>query len=264
MDNRHDQFRFDNIMEDAESSIMQKYQDLVIGERRLSSLIKYELTTFLLGNLPGATGLFLRRLFYPALFKRIGDKVVFGHHVTLRVPRRISIGNHVVIDDYAMLSARGVGKEGISIGDKVLIGRNSLIKTRSGSIQIKDNANIGSNCQVGSTSSVVIGRYCLLASGCYIGGMQHGFDRSDVPIVQQALNIKGGIRIEDDVWLGVNVVVNDGITIGQGSIIGAGSIVTKDIPPYSIAVGAPARVIKERKRSDSVNPESLNPEPLNL
>jgi len=248
MDNRHNQFRFENIVQDEKSSMIQKYQDLFIGERRFSALIKYELITCLFSNLPGALGLFLRHRFYPVLFGKIGKKVVFGHHVTLRSPKRIKIGSNVVIDDFAVLSMRGSGEETIQIGNGVLIGRGSQIKARAGSIYIDDFANISSGCLIGSTSEVHIGKYCLFAGGCYIGGIQHGFDRSDVPIVQQELNIKGGIRIGDDVWLGAYVVVNDGITIGKGAVVGAGSVVTKDIPPYKIAVGAPAKVVKARER----------------
>jgi acetyltransferase-like isoleucine patch superfamily enzyme len=204
------------------------------------------LITFLFCNLPGAAGLFLRQRFYPKLFQKTGPKDLFGHHVTLRAPGRIIIGSNVVIDDYAVLSMRGTGIETIRIGNGVLIGRGSQLKARGGSIDIDDFVNISSGCQIGSTSEVYIGKHCLIAAGCYIGGMQHGFDRSDIPIVRQELNIKGGVQIGDDVWLVAYVVVNDGVKIGQGAVIGAGSIVTKDIPAYKIAVGAPARVVKDR------------------
>lgn len=247
MDNHYNQFRFENIVQDEKSTMIQKYQDLFIGERRFSALIQYELITFLFSNLPGAAGLFLRHHFYPTLFRKVGKKVVFGHHVTLRAPKRITIGSNVVIDDYAVLSMRGSGEETIQIGNGVLIGRGTQIKTRAGSIYIDDFANISSMCHIGSTSEVYIGKYCLFAGGCYIGGIQHGFERSDVPIVQQELNLRGGLRIGDDVWLGANVVVNDGITIGKGAVIGAGSVVTKDIPSYKIAVGVPAKVVKKRE-----------------
>jgi len=247
MGNQHNQFRFENIIQDQKSSMIQKYQDLFIGERHYSALIRYELITFFFCNLPGAVGLFLRQCFYPALFQKIGQKVVFGHHVTLRASKQIIIGSNVVIDDYAVLSMRGTGVETICIGNGVLIGRGSQLKARGGSIDIDDFVNISSGCHIGSTSEVHIGRHCLIAAGCYVGGMQHGFDRSDIPIVRQELNIKGGVQIGDDVWLGAHVIVNDGVKIGKGAVIGAGSIVTKDIPAYKIAVGAPARVVKDRK-----------------
>lgn len=246
MGGQHSQFRFEKIIQDQKSSVVQKYQDLFIGERRYSALIRYELITFFLCNLPGAVGLFLRQRFYPKLFHKIGRKVVFGHHITLRGPKRINIGDNVVIDDYAVLSMRGTGGERMCIGNGVLIGRGSQLKARGGSIEIDDFANISSGCQIASTSKTSIGKHCLIAAGCYIGGMQHGFERSDIPIVRQELKIKGGVKIEDDVWMGAYVIVNDGVAIGKGSVIGAGSIVTKNIPAYKIAVGAPAKIVKDR------------------
>ncbi len=246
MDSHQSKFRFEHINQDNKTSMIKKYQDLFVGERQLSALFKYELITFLFSNLPGAIGLFLRHHFYPLLFGETGQKVVFGHHVTLRGPKRIKIGNNVAIDDFAVLSMRGTGHETIQIGNGVLIGRGTQVKARAGSIYIDDFANISSRCLIGSASEVTIGKYCLFAVGCYVGGIQHGFDQPDVPIVKQELNNKGGICIGDDVWLGANVVVNDGITIGKGAIIGAGSVVTKNIPPFKIAAGVPAKVIKTR------------------
>ena len=59
--------------------------------------------------------------------------------------------------------------------------------------------------------------------------------------------VLGSVTVEDDVWIGSNCVILPGVTIGCGSVIGAGAVVTKDIPPYSIAVGVPAKVLKQRK-----------------
>ena len=67
----------------------------------------------------------------------------------------------------------------------------------------------------------------------------------DIPWANRDLHIKGPVLIEDSVWIGDNVVVLSGVTIGKGSVIGANSVVTKDIPPYSMAVGCPAKVIKK-------------------
>jgi len=67
-----------------------------------------------------------------------------------------------------------------------------------------------------------------------------------MPIINQGI-ISKGIKIEDDVWIGSNSTVLDGVTIGRGSVIGAGSVVTQDIPPFSVALGVPAKLIKERK-----------------
>lgn len=242
MKDKYAQFRFDDMVADADRSALQKYQDIFLGERSLWKLLKYELLTTFLGPIPGAMGLLLRKLLYPSLFARVGKNVVFGHNLTLRGAGRIRIGNDVVIDDYALLSARGAEDDSIVIGDFVLIGRGAQLKARAGSIFLGDHTKISGYCHIGSTSEVRIGQYCLLAVGCCIGGVNHGFDRTDIPIMKQAIRSKGGVTIGDDVWLGVRVIVNDGVTIGTGAVVGAGAVVTKDVPPYAIAMGVPAQV----------------------
>lgn len=242
MNSKYDQLRLDNSLEAKKSSFVQKYQDLVVGDRSFAKLIRYELLTLFINGIPGALGLALRSLLYSSLFASVGKKVLFGHHLCLRAPGRIKLGNNVILDDYAFLSVRSLEDEYITIGDGVQIGRYVQLKTRAGSIFIDDYANIGAESRIDSTTKVHIGKYCLIAGRCYIGGANHQFARTDIPIVKQPLNPKGGVHIGDDVWLGANVIVNDGVTIGDGAVIGAGAVVTKDIPPYAIAMGVPAQV----------------------
>ena len=246
MTSKYDQLRFDQTLANRQS-FLQKYQDLVVGDRSFGRLLHHELLTLLVGQIPGALGLALRHVLYPSLFAQAGKNVLFGHHLTLRSPGRIRLGSHVVLDDYAFLSVRALADERIEIGNGVQIGRYTQLKTRAGSIFIGDNANIGSECRIDSTSEVHIGEYSLIAGRCYIGGANHGFTRTDIPIVQQPLMSKGGVHIGDDVWLGANAIVNDGVTIGTGAIVGAGAVVTKEIPPYAIAMGVPAQVRGWRK-----------------
>ena len=126
-----------------------------------------------------------------------------------------------------------------------------MVKTRGGSIDIRDHVHIGPNCLLGAAESLVIGRYTLIGFNCSIGGLQHGFDDIDTPIVQQDLVSRGGVVIGENVWLGAGVNIMDGVQIGDGAIIGAGSVVTQNIPANSIAVGSPARVIRQRTRGDN-------------
>jgi acetyltransferase-like isoleucine patch superfamily enzyme len=98
--------------------------------------------------------------------------------------------------------------------------------------------------QIGS--NVIIGPYCIIQTG------NHRFDDISKPIRLQGY-VKNPVRIDDDCWLGASVIVLPGVTIGKGSVIGAGSIVTKDIPPYSVAVGNPAQVIRSRKPRSGKN-----------
>ncbi len=74
---------------------------------------------------------------------------------------------------------------------------------------------------------------------------QHVIDRVDIPMREQGTRRKG-IIIEDDVWLGANCCVLDGVTVGRGAVVGAGAVVTKDVPPFAIVGGVPARIIRMR------------------
>lgn len=93
---------------------------------------------------------------------------------------------------------------------------------------------------------IKIGQNCLIGSHSGIYGNNHNFADPNHLIFEQGITCKG-IVIEDDCWLGTGVKVLDGVTIGQGSVIGAGAVVTKNIPPYSVAVGVPAKVVSQRK-----------------
>ena len=243
---KYRQYRFDTVIEDESRSFLNKYQDLVIGSRSIKTLALYEFCMLFINPLQGALGLALRKLINPFLFEQAGKKVIFGHHLGLLAPHRIRIGDYSVIDDYVNLSCRGADDNFIRIGNNVLLGRFSQLKTRAGNITIDDHTHIGPNNHLGTAGELTIGKYCLIGSNCHIGGLQHGHDDTTTPMVKQPLVSRGGVQIEDDVWLGVKVIIMDGITIGKGAIIGAGSVVTKDIPAFSIAVGTPAKVIKMR------------------
>jgi acetyltransferase-like isoleucine patch superfamily enzyme len=91
---------------------------------------------------------------------------------------------------------------------------------------------------------VEIGDHCMLANGCFVSDSSHRYDDPHKPITWQGFESKGPTRIGDNCWLGANVVVTSGVTIGERCVIGANSVVTSDIPPFSIAAGAPARVLR--------------------
>lgn len=231
----------------AAGGFVGKYQDLNLGHRRWLSLLYYEFCVTLLSPIQGALGLALRKLAFPRLFEQSGKGAIFGHHIGLRYPAHVRIGANTVIDDYVQLSARGDEHDRITLGTQVLVGQSSRLRTRGGSITIDDQANIGPDCHIGTSSHIHIGKHCLLGGRCYVGGLSHGFDDLDTPITEQEMVSKGGVTLEENVWLGAHVIVNDGVTIGTGAIIGAGSVVTEDIPAYAIAVGTPAKVIRNRK-----------------
>lgn len=232
---------------DIKKSDLQKYQDLAIGSSSFFTLLKYELLTVVLGPLSGAIGLVLRKKFFQSLFGQVGRNVIFGKAITIRHPYKIYIGNNVVIDDYAVLDAKGTDNKGIVIGDNVMIGRNTVISCKNGNVTIGDNTNIAMNCFIQSAKEVRIGKNVLFAAYCYvIGGGDHQTARTDIPIIAQGQVVKG-ITIEDNCWIGAGVKVLDGVTIDRDSIIGTGAVVTRSVPEFSIAAGVPAKIFKNRK-----------------
>lgn len=106
----------------------------------------------------------------------------------------------------------------------------------------------GHHCTIGVKASLSIGDDCLIAEMVSIRDHDHATSRTDIPMRLQGAST-APVVIERDVWLGARVVVVKGVHIGQGAIVGAGAVVTKDVPPYAIAVGVPARIIGQRTLS---------------
>lgn len=141
------------------------------------------------------------------------------------------------------LRIKALRKNGCIIGEGVSISPNVRI---TGKFMMGNGSSIAHNCTIsGATAGVFLGDYVMIAAGCSIIAFNHGFARIDIPMVQQQ-NVEASIIIEDDVWIASNCTITKGVTIGRGSVIGANSVVTKDVPPYSIAGGVPAKVIKTR------------------
>jgi len=148
-----------------------------------------------------------------------------------------------------------LGKDVIFIGNNFVARKNLKIRAFTSfnsqifdpKIIIGENVNIETDCHIGCINQVVIGDNVLIASGVFISDHFHGkLDYSDIheaPIAR-TLSSKGPVIIEDNVWVGERAVILSGVTIGRFSVIGANAVVTRSIPPYSVAVGVPAVVIK--------------------
>jgi acetyltransferase-like isoleucine patch superfamily enzyme len=111
-------------------------------------------------------------------------------------------------------------------------------------VRIGEGTFLNIGVMVASIALVEIGSHCMLANGCFVTDGNHRFDDPAQPVTWQGFTSKGPTRIGDNVWCGANVVVTSGVTIGARSVIGANSVVTTDVPPGSIAAGAPARVLR--------------------
>lgn len=110
--------------------------------------------------------------------------------------------------------------------------------------KVEDYAYIGLHCVL---NNVNIGKYTSVASGVQIGGMEHAYWDLSTSCYLTDQNIEGNsTHIGNDVWIGADSIIKQGITIGNGAVIGANSFVNKDVPPYAIVVGSPAKIIKYR------------------
>ncbi len=135
------------------------------------------------------------------------------------------------------------------------IGRDSLIEdfatvnNQVGPVVIGDRSLIGISCVV--IGPVTIGNDVLLAQHVVMSGLNHQFEDISRPINQQKCTTDK-IVIEDEVWIGANVVITSGTRIGKHAVVAAGSVVTKDVPPYCVVAGNPARVIKKYDQQSNV------------
>jgi len=132
----------------------------------------------------------------------------------------------------------------LEIGPHAYFEPGVWLTSDSGSISIGGGSLLNLNVMVAAVERVSIGDHCMLANGCLITDGNHRFDDPDLPVPWQGFTTKGPVTIGDNVWFGANVVVTSGVTVGRRSVIGANSVVTEDIPEFSIAAGAPARVLR--------------------
>jgi acetyltransferase-like isoleucine patch superfamily enzyme len=163
------------------------------------------------------------------------------HHPNLRLGANVFIGDQVII--YQAHPDGGA----VELGDRVRLHRDIIIEIGAGgSLTVGANTHIQPRCQLSAYEAPIhIGHDVEIAPYCAFYPYDHSFAPGKL-IKLQPLKTKGGIFIEDDVWLGVGVIVLDGVRIGKGAVVGAGSVVTQDIPDGAIAVGVPARIVKMR------------------
>ena len=134
---------------------------------------------------------------------------------------RLEIGPQVLFEPGVWITAPGDAR--------IHIGEGSLL-------------NLG--VMVAAQQLVEVGRYCMFANHCFVSDANHRFDDPERPVPWQGFSSKGPTRVGDNVWCGAGVVITSGVTVGERCVIGANSVVTEDIPAFSVAAGAPARVLR--------------------
>jgi acetyltransferase-like isoleucine patch superfamily enzyme len=199
------------------------------------------ITLLRLQRLVPAIGLLANAMRFPGL--RSGLRVEFEGRGALKYGTGVGLGEGCRIE-----LAPG---SHLDIGDHVAISRNVHIGTAANSrICIGAHSTIQDDCRI--YGDVAIGRGCILAPNVFLSSGTHAFDAQPHRSIheQERLGLANSrpIRIFDDCWLGINVVLAPGVTVGRGCVLGANAVLTEDLPPYSIAVGNPARIARERLR----------------
>lgn len=166
---------------------------------------------------------------YRCFLGQLGKGTILSKADQLLNPRHIFIGKQV----------------GIAHGARLDAIRQFAGQSYAGAIYIGDHTSIQPYAHIAAAASLYIGTYVLTGSRIFISDHDHQFTKLDVPVAYQPLAV-APVRIEDHVWLGENVTILKGVTVGHHAVIGANSVVTKNIPPFAIAAGSPAKVIRMR------------------
>jgi acetyltransferase-like isoleucine patch superfamily enzyme len=185
---------------------------------------------------------------------KVGRRFGSGHSVTLLYPKCFKAGDDVTIGDSSFLHC--LSERGVHIGNHTSIDRNlwlhcggSMDSYKHGFFEIGDWSFIGCNAVIGAGGGITIGSHVQIGQCVNFHAENHCFDNPSQLISEQGVSYEG-IVIEDDVWISSKATILDGVTIGKGAVIGAGAVVTHSIPPYTIAVGVPARPIRLRGKKE--------------
>lgn len=169
---------------------------------------------------------------------------------------------HMLFSNFHHLGARVTFKEGvtihngkhISLGDRVYLEKNVALKFleefenfgyKIPNIKIEDSVFIGTGTIIAAAKFIQIKKNVLIAPYCFIGDHDHEYRNINIPIKDQGYKNVKEIIIEEGAWIAANSTICSGVTLGKNSIIGANSVVTSNIPPFSLAVGNPAKVVKK-------------------
>lgn len=196
-------------------------------------------------SMDGEAAMNARLAYYKRHLRSMGDNVRIGCGVRIISPQYISLGNNVLICDGCTLIARS--EAGISIEDgAVLMHRVYLdTETAEGYIKIGKAVYVGTGCTLHGHKGLEIMDDSLLAQNITITPYSHKFDDADEKIINQGGHSRK-VTIGRDCYIGMSCSILYSADIGDGSVIGSGSVVVHTVPPYSVAVGVPAKVIRRR------------------
>jgi acetyltransferase-like isoleucine patch superfamily enzyme len=193
-------------------------------------------------------GPFLRGTLMRPFLGRARGNFFLGRGCKILNSGKLHTGRNVYIGAYSYLDC--MSTDGVTLGDSVTIREGCWLQLTSRydnpgtSVTIGNSVYIGPRSVLGAAAPLVIGDRCQIGANVSLVAENHNFEGIE-DIFEQGVSRKG-IVIGQDVWMGNNVTVLDGVTIGDGAVIGAGTVVTRPVPPRSVVVGVPGRVIKTR------------------
>jgi acetyltransferase-like isoleucine patch superfamily enzyme len=206
-------------------------------------LLSVHSASILLGPVPLRLGNMMRRNFFKYTIGSCGDSVIIDRNVEVNFddPRKFHIGEEVRIMGDCKFGEYMNNRYEIRLERKALVYDGCRIGAYVGPVILEEGAQLGFNCVV--RGPLTMGKWCGIGHHATVVGFQHTYEDASESYLYKGVKV-AGVVIEDEAWIGANVYIGSGVTIGKHSVVGAGSVVTKNIPPYSVAVGNPARVIK--------------------
>jgi len=162
----------------------------------------------------------------------------------VRNPHVVTRGLVFIDKGVEIYARRGYGR--LVLGRWLHLGVDTALRCHEGTLSVGDKSVLGRGVSVNCYLDVEIGASSLFADDIYVSDFDHKHADLTMPIKDQGIS-KARVRIEPDVWIGTKVTVTSGVVIGQGAVVGANAVVTRDLPAYSVSVGVPARVIKDRR-----------------
>jgi acetyltransferase-like isoleucine patch superfamily enzyme len=177
------------------------------------------------------------------------EGVFIGNKVKVRNRHKLQLGLNVAIGDGVEINALSIN--GVILGDACTIDRNAVLRGSGGIRRLGEGIAMSSRVSIGASNfihgggGVYIGSDTLLGPEVHIYSENHNFERLDVPIIEQSER-GNPVHIGSDVWVGAMSVILPGVTIGDGAVIAAGSVVVKDVAPFSVVGGCPAKPISMR------------------
>lgn len=219
------------------------------GEHTIAPSAEWDLAAFM--TLLWVAGLMsMRGMVFRPFLGSVSGLLLIGRGATLRNLRHLHLGRNVIIEDYVEIQA--LSKRGIRLAHNTSLGRYTVVRATGHygglvgeGFTLGQGSSLGPYCYVGCSGYISLGKNVMVGPRTSFLGENHIFDDISTPIRSQGVR-HGSVKVEDDVWIGSHVVILPNTHIGRGAIIASGAVVHKDVEPYTIVGGVPAKRIKYR------------------